>query len=202
MPTPPEAKDQDATLFAAHLTGDTSAFEELYDRNWRNVHDLAFRYLGNAERAEDLTQEVFLRLHRLTRYEATARFTTFLYRITVNLALNYLRNHKAELKERPLSIPGQADETTELRLEPTTSPLRRAPESPSHLLRRGELRQSVKEAIDLLPDQQRIVLILNHYQGLSYDEIAAILGQTHTSVRSLLFRARERLKQSLKSLLE
>ena len=171
--------------------GDRAAFAELVRRNTPKVHSLIYRFLSSAEHVDDLTQEVFLRIFRTAaRYQPTAKFSTWLYRIAANLAFNVLRSRRRGTM-RPLQMSGPDAEsyTIDIPDERTDAPGRR--------MDTAELRQHLAQAIGELPDNQRIAIVLNKYEHKSYEEIAAILDCTTMAVKSLLSRARANLRKEL-----
>jgi len=186
-----ETTDFDVGLMLAFQKGDASAFRGLVDRNHARVVGLAYRFIGNATEAEDLAQEVFLRVYRARQtYRPTAKFSTWLFRITANVSLNALRSRSnrrddvsierlAEWSEKP---QGTADDEAA---------------APEHRLHREELRGRVQEAIRALPEKQQIAVVLNKYEGMRYAAIARTLGCSTMAVKSLLARARENLKDRL-----
>jgi len=176
--------------------GDAKAFDELVQRNTSKVHALVFRFLGDPGQVEDLTQEVFLRIYRtVKRYQPTAKFSTWLYRITANLCFNVLRSRK---KGQIRQIKGDGDNADDFSQEipdPRNEP-------PHERMDARELREHVGRAIDELPDNQKVAIVLNKYELKSYEEIAAVLDCSTMAVKSLLSRARSNLKQSLNRYIE
>jgi len=172
--------------------GDLDAFGELVERNTAKVHALVFRFLGDAGQVEDLTQEVFLRIYRtVSRYQPTAKFSTWLYRITANLCFNVLRSRK---KGQIRQIKGEGSDGEDFLQEaPDTTHV-----APHDQMDAAELREHVSHAIDQLPENQKVAIILNKYEQKSYEEIADILDCSTMAVKSLLSRARGNLKQSLR----
>ena len=172
--------------------GDRRAFEELILRNTAKIHGLIYRFLGGPEHVEDLTQEVFLRVYRtVDRYQPTAKFTTWLYRIAANLAFNVLR---ARRKGRiTLLEPTGFDEADSFHrdVRDDKNPL------PHERLDAAELRDKIAQAVDALPENQKVAIILNKYEQKSYEEISAVLGCTTMAVKSLLSRARANLREAL-----
>jgi len=142
--------------------------------------------------AEDLAQEVFLRVYKSReRYQPEARFTTWLYRIATNLALNALRDRKAEVSEAASDDSGGA--TLERFVDPQPTVEQR--------LMEGDRARLIREAIAGLPENQRAAVILHKYQEVDYRQIAGILRVSESAVKSLLFRAYETLRVRLEPLL-
>jgi len=179
----PAASDPDVELMLRFQKGDGAAFEELVRRHTRGVLNLVYRTMGDATYAEDAAQDVFVKVYRARkRYQPTAKFTTWLYRIAVNHCLNEIRSRKSQ--------PASAAPIDDLLEEPAGTPV-------DARLRRQELRRDVKEAIDALPENQRVAVILARYQEMSYEEIAEAMDLSLEAVKSVLFRAKENLKQRL-----
>lgn len=185
-------EDEDVKLMLRFQRGDRSAFEKLVQRNTHKVHALVYRFLGDPQQVEDLTQEVFLRVYRTAqRYLPTAKFSTWLYRIVANLSFNILRagRHARSLQ---LDAAGAEDGEPYYRDVPDDRHGR-----PHDNLDARELRDRVAEAIHLLPENQKVAIILNKYEDKSYEEIAGILGCSTMAVKSLLSRARANLRNTL-----
>lgn len=174
--------DPGADLMLRFQNGDDNAFAELVGQVHRRVINLIYRYIGDAVEAEDLAQEVFLKLWKARlSYEPSAKFSTWLYRIVVNLCLNDIRDRKRMIVKAPpeeiLSKGGEDGIPT--------------------ALSREEMRALVKGAIEALPENQRMAVILVQYEGLSYEDASGTMGIGVGALKSLLFRARDNLKQRL-----
>ncbi|MHC4607252.1 MAG: RNA polymerase sigma factor [Planctomycetota bacterium] len=175
--------DPDVRLMLRVRKGDEAAFEELVHRHQRNVLNLVYRYLGDASAAEDAAQDVFVKVHRARhKYEPAAKFSTWLYRVTVNHCLNVLRARK--------SRPIVAEPVEDLLEHPSA-------EDPDARLDQQELQGAVKAALASLPPQQRIAVLLARFEELSYNEIAETMDLSLEAVKSLLFRAKENLQRLL-----
>ena len=189
------ADEQDIIWMVRVRGGDRNAFADLVECHQQRVVATVARMLGSdAAEAEDIGQQVFLRVWKSAdRYEPTAKFTTWLYTITRNLVFNELRRRKhrptTSLDAAPADPAGGP--ALAARLEDLQSP---APDA--HLLQ-AELQQAISAAIALLPEQQRMAMILRRYEELSYEDIARVLDLTVPSVKSLLFRARLLLREKL-----
>lgn len=192
-----EAPDPDTRLFLQVQKGDRAAFDELMRRFEGKVLGLVHRYVGPYADAEDLAQDVFLKVYRARKsFEPRARFSTWLYRITVNLCLNDIRARGAAKRALgSVSHSAPAGRDGEGSLAPTLRDGRGA--SPSDAVARDEEDSDVRHAIAELPESQRIALVLNRYEDMSYDDLANVLGLTVPAVKSLLFRARENVKKTL-----
>lgn len=179
----------------AWQAGDERAFDRIVEVYSPQVYALLTRFLGPRPSREDLVQEAFLRVVRArTRYEPTARFTTWLFRIVYNLAVNETqRNSPRELR----SI-GSADRHEEGGEADFLAEIGDAEaEKPSEALEREDLVRAVRAAIARLPETQRMALILAKYEERPYAEIAEILGSSEKAVKSLVHRARETLRELL-----
>jgi RNA polymerase sigma-70 factor (ECF subfamily) len=175
--------DPDIELMLRFQRGDERAFEDLVAKHTRGVLNLVYRYLGDASRAEDVAQDVFVKVYRARKkYEPKAKFSTWLYRIAVNHCLNEIRSRRSE--------PVGTAPVNGLLEKPAEDP-------PDSNLSREELRKAVQAAIDALPGNQRVAVILARYQEMSYDEIAETMGMSLEAIKSLLFRAKENLQKSL-----
>jgi RNA polymerase sigma-70 factor, ECF subfamily len=172
---------------------DGEAFEILVTRHQTSVLNLIFRFIGDRTQAKDLAQEVFLRVWQAAKsYKPEAKFTTWIYRIATNLCLNELKSahHKKWFQFF------RSDANDEIRTEeavPDRSP------SPEDLLLSKERSRQITEALQTLPENQRIAIILKRYDDLSYGEIARVLGCSVPAVESLLFRAKGTLQKQLKN---
>ena len=166
--------------------GDMEAFRCLVEAHQARVIGTISKMLGSDAEAEDLAQQVFIRIWKSApRYRPTAKFTTWLFRITRNLVFNELR--------RKRHFVDQADEMPE--------PAERRDQEPDKVLMEGELQSAIQNAIDQLPESQRLAIILRRYEGMAYEEIAAVMGTTVPAVKSILFRARAELRERLEKYL-
>ncbi|MDY7011332.1 MAG: sigma-70 family RNA polymerase sigma factor [Planctomycetota bacterium] len=189
-------RDEDTALMLEFQAGREDAFRRIVSRNQKKVYGIIFRIIGNHAQTEDLTQEVFLRVFRTAgRYKPMAKFTTWLYRIATNVALNAIRAGK---KARVLSLEMSDgdDGSTRRRDIPDTGA-----SAPSARLDVGELKAKIAAAIDALPENQKASFVLNKYEHLNYQEIAEILECSTMAVKSLLSRARCNLRDALRGYL-
>lgn len=181
--------DEDARLLGAYARGEAEALARLFDRHYDRVYRLAYRYTGSAADAEDLAQNVFLKVMRAAaEFEPRARFTTWLFRITVNECLSHIRRHR-----RNPEVGTEAD------LAETPGPDQ---PNPVEAVQRDELRRQVRRAVLSLPERQRLAVVLSRYEGLSYAEIAEVLGTSPQAVKSLLARAHASLREKLQRYLD
>ena len=193
--------DADQMLMQRFQAGDESAFEVLVHKYQGLVLSLARRYLGSRYAGiEDVAQQVFVRVFkgRMT-YQPRAKVKTWLYSITVNACLNEIRHLRTEKNRRVNSFTavfGAQDEVGTPEFEDERSADADGPYSGDEVARR------VREAVDRLPDQQRLALVLSRFHHLSYEDIAASMETTIPAVKSLLTRARTNLKKALRDLVE
>jgi RNA polymerase sigma-70 factor (ECF subfamily) len=177
--------DQDITLMLQFQAGDESCFEQLVDRHKQSMFNLAYRFLGNVQDAEDVTQELFISVYRsVERYEPKAKLTTWLYRICRNGCIKKLRDRKA----KNVSLSMYDDHST-----PAAGDGR-----PDQHLLAAEQAAVVKRAIDSLPERQRFAVVMFRYERCSYEQIATTLECSIDAVKVLLHRARRNLKEILK----
>lgn len=177
-------------LIQAARSGDQRAFAALVEANQAMVYSLAYRMTGNSEDAADLTQEAFLNAWRgLARFQGQASFSTWLYRLTSNACIDFLRREK---RRSALSLTLEPDEEESRQAE--VSDERWSPEA---LLDRQESLQAVRRALGQLSDEHREVLLLRELEGLSYREIAQALGLEEGTVKSRIARARLALRDFL-----
>jgi len=182
---------QDAELMERVKTGDESAFKMLVDRHHQAVFHLCFRYVGKREDAEEVAQDVFIRLYRSAgTYQPSAKLTTFLYRIAVNLSLNRIRDRK---RKRWLSLE-MLRQDKGIEFEASSS------DHPDVVLEYQEKQIQVHKAIDSLPVNQRTAVLLHRFQGLSYEETAEVMKCSVSAVEARLHRAKLNLKKKLSHL--
>jgi RNA polymerase sigma-70 factor (ECF subfamily) len=190
IPEREEAVDPDAELVSRWQAGDASAFETLVRRHERPVYRLALRMLGNREEAEDVTQDALLSLHRHGhRFRRESRFSTFVYRVAANAALNRRRTlGRSRTRERLLA------ERQSGGLELPSSP-----RDPGDAAEGAEVQSRVHEALQTLPYDLRIAVVLYDIEGLPYGEIARVLEVPEGTVKSRIHRARQALRERLKA---
>jgi RNA polymerase sigma-70 factor (ECF subfamily) len=175
--------DDDAKLMLAFKAGDQRAFDVLFERYTPRLHSFLARMVRDRGRAEELTQDVFIRLYTAAgRYEARTRFSTYVFGIAHNLALNHLARAWRQ-REQP----------TDVAPEPAADPA----QDPTDALDAARTRAALERAIDELPERQRAALLLRAHEDMDYDGIAQALGTSVPGVKSLLHRARETLLAKL-----
>jgi RNA polymerase sigma-70 factor (ECF subfamily) len=188
MNQPDDDGAQDFTLMKQIAGGNESAFRALLTRHQDSVVGTVAKMLGNPSDAEDIAQQVFLRVWTHAKsYRPDAKFTTYLFTITRNLVFNETRR-RSRKKEIPLDTGDSSGNH-----EPGDDPHRQ----PDASLLEAELRIAVDKAIASLPETQRLAVILRRYEDLSYEELAEVLELSVSAVKSQLFRARSSLREAL-----
>jgi len=183
----------DAEIMLRAKAGDQSAFDYLVQKYRRPMLSFMYRMARNTAAAEDLAQEVFLRVYRSREsYEASAKFTTWLYRIATNLAVNHARDTRHERPEVTVSLDEQ-DEESGSTLELPDGNL-----TAEQVMVRRERMLAIRSKVEALPEQQRLAVIMHKYQQMDYKQIAEVLKKSESATKSLLFRAYETLREQLK----
>jgi RNA polymerase sigma-70 factor (ECF subfamily) len=183
----------DAEVMLRVKAGDQSAFDYLVQKYRRPLVSFMYRMARNTAAAEDLAQEVFLRVYRSRQtYEASAKFTTWLYRIATNLAVNHARDTRHERPEVTVSLDEPDEETG------TTLDLAAGTITAEEALVRRERTLAIRSKVEALPERQRLAVIMHKYQQMDYKQIADVLKLSESATKSLLFRAYETLRQQLK----
>jgi RNA polymerase sigma-70 factor (ECF subfamily) len=192
-----EALDPDARLMLRFKDGDMEAFERLFMRHMHPIVSFAYRFVRNREVAEELAQEIFLKVHdAAASYRVQAKFTTWLYRIATNVCLNEVRRPHFRNAHQSLDAnPREAPDEVSFDLED------KGAVDPEKLLQRQAIAQALRQALGQIPEKQRIAFILSKYQELSYVEVAEIMKISEKAVKSLIHRAKEALAEGLKPLL-
>ena len=176
----------DCDLVAQAVAGREDGFEELVRRYQRPIAAYVFRMVGDYEAALDLTQEVFIKVYgSLARYRSEYKFSTWIYRIAHNAAIDHLRRHS--LREQSL--------TDEVSGEPRELIVPNGKLSPEQESEREERRAEIERVVLQLPASYRELIVLRHSHDLSYDEIAEVTGLPLGTVKNRLFRAREAMRQ-------
>ncbi len=173
------APDPDAALMVAFQRGDAAAFRTLFERHARAMFAFCHHFVRDAARAEELAQDVFVKLHQSAdRYRPSARFRTFLYRIASNHCLNELRRGEYGARRAAEgALPADPDA------------LASGAASPEEVAHGAALERAVGELLARLPEKQRAALVLCRLEGLSYEEIAEVLDTSVSAVKSLVHRA-------------
>ena len=189
----PSEVTSDADVMLRVKAGDESAFGYLVQKYRRPLIGFMYRLCHNPATAEELAQEVFLRVYRSrTSYEASAKFTTWLYRIATNLAVNYARDTRHERPENTVRLDEPDQETG------TTPDLADGSLTAEQQLLKRERLAAIRSEVNALPERQRLAVMMHKYQQMDYRQIAAVMRLSESATKSLLFRAYETLREQLK----
>ncbi len=179
-------REQEGKIIARVLGGDADAFEALVTEYEKNVYNLALKMTGNTEDAADLSQETFIKaFHSLGSFRGDSKFSVWLYRIVSNVCLDFLRR-RSRRQTVSLSMEDEDGEETQLDIPDER-------QTPELLLEKRMTREAVRRGLAQLPPEPRQILLLREIQGLSYEEIASVLGIESGTVKSRIFRARKKL---------
>lgn len=188
--------DPDAQLMLRFKDGDTEAFDRLFVKHMRSIVNFAYRFVRNREIAEEMAQEIFLKVYEnAAGYRIQARFTSWLYKIATNVCLNEIRKPQFRAPHQSLHaspFEGGNDEDRKFEFSTTAGP--------DKIFEQRDLSRIIKHALQQIPEKQRIAFILNKYQELSYSEVADVLDSSEKAVKSLIHRAKEALAERLKPL--
>jgi RNA polymerase sigma-70 factor, ECF subfamily len=183
----------DAEMMLRVKVGDDSAFDYLVQKYRRPIISFMYRMAHNPAAAEDLAQEVFLRVYRSrANYEPSAKFSTWLYRIATNLGVNYARDTRHERPENITNLD-EPDEETGQALDLAD----KKPNVEEEILRRERM-AAIRQKVEALPDRQKMAVLMHKYQQMDYRQIAEVLKLSESATKSLLFRAYETLRTQLK----
>jgi RNA polymerase sigma-70 factor (ECF subfamily) len=186
-------RDPDIRLMLRVRADEPGAFEELVERYQHRLVAVMHHLVGNLEEAEDLAQEVFLRVYRAReKYRPQAKFSTWLFTIANNLALNSLRS-----RQRKPMVPLNVHDSGPLGPRPAEQLVQDNARPPDSRLEQQELAGVVQRALDGLNERQRMAVVLNKFEDMNYAEIAEVMGLTTKAVKSLLSRARMNLRAAL-----
>ncbi len=181
--------ERDAQLMLRVREGDETSFALLLERHRGPVVNFLYRMVGNQSVSEELAQEVFLRVYKSrSTYEASAKFTTWLYRIATHMALNAIRDGKKEKGQQ--SLDQELPDGRERQVPDTSRTVE------EKMVAQVRVRE-VRAAIDALPEKQRAAVLMHKYQGLGYAQISKALECSESATKSLLFRAYETLRSRL-----
>ncbi len=187
------ASDPDAQLMLRVRAGDAEAFRQLFEKHSGSIVNFAYHFVGNRQRAEEIAQDVFLQIFRAAgRYEPTAKFTTWLYRIAKNACLNEVR--RPEHRHPRRSIEHQPDD--ERKRSEIAFPDPTAVPGDSALAGR-QLAAKINAVLENLPPNQRAALLMSRVDGMSYLDVAEALETTESAVKSLVFRATATMRKEL-----
>jgi RNA polymerase sigma-70 factor (ECF subfamily) len=183
----------DATTVALARDGDAEAFRALVDRHSRAVFRLAHRMTGNAQDAEDVVQDTFLKAYRqLGRFESRANFSTWLHRIAVNCSIDLIRSRRHQEAGHDAADLEALDSGDELRVDP----------SPERLMLSTEVQERVGRAMETLTHMERAAFVLRHFEGQSIDEISRALGLKANAAKHSIFRAVRKMRLALEPFVE
>lgn len=181
----------DEATVARARAGDGEAFRALVERNSRSIFRLAYRMTGNEHDAEDVVQETFLRAYRrLNRFESRANFGTWLYRIAINCALDFMRQ-RGKHEERRVVGASSGDVPDEFHALPAKAP------GQDHLLLAVELHRQVEMALAALSPNERAAFVLRHFEDMSIEEVGRALGLRASATKHSIFRAVRKLRREL-----
>ncbi len=184
----------DTELIELFQNGDTAAFDTLFTRYQKRTYRLVQRFVSNPEDASDLTQDAFIRAYQgLGDFKSQCQFYSWLYRITVNLCIDFLRK-----KSRSEVLLYDSDDSGELPMANIADP---RSESPAKAVENKELRAHIRRAVRRLPPKQRQIFVLRHWNGLSLKDIAAVVGRSDGTVKAHLLHAHRNLRKHLRSYL-
>jgi RNA polymerase sigma-70 factor (ECF subfamily) len=190
---PPIDDNSDAAIMLRVREGDTSGFTYLIEKHRKQIVHYMFRMTANLGVAEELAQEVFLRVYRSREsYRAEAKFTTWLYRIATNLGVNYARDHRHEKAAQSVYLDQPDAETG------TTPDVADSRQTVEQRLLRDERMAGIRAQVMSLPERQRQAVLMHKYQEMDYREIGAVLKLSESATKSLLFRAYQTLRERLK----
>jgi RNA polymerase sigma-70 factor, ECF subfamily len=186
-------RDPDIRLMLQVRADEPGAFESLVERYQHRLVGVMAHLVGRPEEAEDLAQEVFLRVYRARhKYRPRSKFSTWLFTIANNLALNHLRARQ----RRPV-VPLAVQDSGPLGPRPQEQLVPDPGTGPQQRLQKDELAQRIRDALDGLNERQRVAVVLNKFEDMGYAEIAEVMGLTTKAVKSLLSRARANLRAAL-----
>jgi RNA polymerase sigma-70 factor (ECF subfamily) len=187
----------DAEIMLRVREGDDAGFNFLIEKYRKPIVNFMYRMVHNQAVAEELAQDVFLRVYRSREtYRAEAKFTTWLYRIATNLGVNYARDTKHERSAQTIYLDQPDQETG------TTPDVADAHASAEEEMVRDERMRAIRKHVMALPERQRTAVLMHKYQGLDYKEIGAVLHLSESATKSLLFRAYQTLRERLKEFVE
>jgi RNA polymerase sigma-70 factor (ECF subfamily) len=188
-------RDPDIRLMLRVRADEPGAFEQLVEQYQHRLVAVMAHLVGSADEAEDLAQEVFLRVYRARqRYRPRSKFSTWLFTIANNLALNALRS-----RQRKPTSPLPVHESGPLGPRPQEQMVHDPGTGPQQRVQKQELAALIRQALDQLNERQRMAVVLNKFEDMNYIEIAEVMGLTTKAIKSLLSRARANLRETLSS---
>jgi RNA polymerase sigma-70 factor (ECF subfamily) len=198
-------KEKDKTdndLVKSFHAGDERSFDELVLRYQDMVFRVCYRFLGDYEEANDCAQETFVKVYRaLGGFRFSSSFSTWLYRVAINTCKNTLSSSRFRKRKETLSLDHGSEPAHSSERIAGSRVIENHRSSPEHLFERKERMEAIQREIEVLPKDQRMVVILRDIEHLSYDEITKITGFADGTVKSKLYRARQKLMEGLKEFL-
>ncbi len=190
LPPEPHEQKEDVELIKRFQQGDKTAFDTLFTRYQKRTYRLVRRFVNNPEDASDLTQDAFIRAYQgLSKFKSQSQFYSWLYRITVNICIDFLRK---KARSEVLLYESEESETPQMANIPDPHSV-----SPAKAAENKELRAQIRKAIRRLPPKQRQIFILRHSDGLSLKDIAATVGRSDGTVKAHLLHAHRNLRKHL-----
>jgi RNA polymerase sigma-70 factor (ECF subfamily) len=190
--------DPDVQLMLRFQQGEMEAFQQLFHKYSPAVINFAFQFLGTRARAEEIAQEVLLQVYRWQkRYEPKAKFSTWLFKIAHNHCLNEVRKGEYRVARESLNLLPDAEGDERERDLPDTNPGKG-----EDVLAAKEAADRIQRILRRVPENQRTALMLSRLEGMSYQEVAEVLGSTEKAVKSLVFRATQSLKEGLRDIMD
>jgi RNA polymerase sigma-70 factor, ECF subfamily len=193
---PMDLIDPDSELMVAYQQGDIRAFDQLLDKYHRPIVNFIYKFVNNTAEAEDLAQEVFMRIHRArANYEPKARFASWIYRIAANVSLKEIgRNRRMRFWDRNHNSRQDSGEERESFPDPL-------PDAEKRLISE-ELAGVIRHAIQALPPKEKMALVLRRYEDLSYKEIAEVMDCTEAAVKTYIHRGKLHVRDQILPYLE
>jgi RNA polymerase sigma-70 factor (ECF subfamily) len=194
----PVGEDPDVQLMLRFQGGEMEAFQELFQKYSPALVNFAAQFLGVRARAEEIAQDVFIQVYRWQqRYEPKAKFSTWLFKIAHNHCLNEVRKGEYKVNLEPFDL--SADREGEERERNLPAPDAQRGEE---ILAAKEAADKIQEILHRIPDNQRTAILLSRLEGMSYQEVAEVIGCTEKAVKSLVFRATQNLKEGLRDMVD
>jgi len=187
--------DEDIKLMLGLKAGDREAFNRIVEKHSKSIINFIYRFTASREDAEDLAQDVFIRVYNAAQsYSPSAKFTTWIYRIASNISIDFIRKRKGEKNNSSLDEKFETDEGS-----PGNQTADINAPQPDKEAEQNETNEEINGVLQSLPENQRAAIIMKIYEDRPYAEIAQVLGVSISSVESLIFRARSSLKTRLKN---
>ncbi len=186
-------RERELEIISAVLSGDANAFEELVLEYQTRVYNIAMKMTGNEDDAFDISQEAFLKAYRaLGGFRGEASFGSWLYRLTANLSVDFMRREARHRPEKAVYLDDETEGERPVEIPDLSS-------EPQTALERRETLEAIEAGLKRLPEEQRLILVMRDFNGLSYQEISEALNVEMGTVKSRIYRARARLASFLLS---